>query len=166
MAVPVPPADFPAVRNAAFASPFIVQAISEQNMSDLPLSSPENKNQFADAEAARRQELALDNPDRAGDGTERDSSMEDERALFPAQQCAGLREEWQSIQAGFVDSPRASVEKADALVKKTIDTLANSFADMRNGLEQTWEKDKEVSTEELRLALQNYRSFFQRLLSI
>jgi hypothetical protein len=93
--------------------------------------------------------------------------LEDQNSpLFPAQQCTSLEKEWQAIQAKFVDSPRSSVEEADALVRKTVDTLANSFAEMRGSLERTWERDKEVSTEELRLALQNYRSFFQRLLSI
>jgi hypothetical protein len=87
-------------------------------------------------------------------------------ALFPKEQCQALGQEWQAIQAGFVDSPRASVQKADALVKKTIDTLESSFADMHSGLEHNWEKDKPVSTEDLRLALQNYRAFFQRLLSV
>jgi hypothetical protein len=136
-------------------------------MSDLPLSNTEKQNQFADAEAARRQDASLDGADDGRAEAEFDSiSDQEERPLFPPHQCTGLSEEWQSIQAGFVDSPRASVEKADALVKKTIDTLESSFAQMRSSLEQTWEKDKQVSTEELRLAFQNYRSFFQRLLSL
>jgi len=88
------------------------------------------------------------------------------RPLFPSHQCATLENEWQTIQANFVDSPRNSVEQADALVKKTIDTLATSFSEMRSSLERTWEKNGEVSTEELRLAMQNYRSFFKRLLSL
>ena len=86
--------------------------------------------------------------------------------LLAPQQCASLEKEWQAIQARFVDSPRSSVQEADALVRKAIEALANSFGEMRGSLEQTWERDKEVSTEELRLALQNYRSFFRRLLSI
>ena len=130
-------------------------------MSDL--SSTQQRNQFADAGRRPEQGASLGNSDRAD---ELDPALEQDRALFPVGQCAALRSEWQSIQADFVDSPRASVEKADALVKKTIDTLANSFADMRNCLEHSWEKDQEVSTEDLRLAFQNYRSFFQRLLSL
>ena len=86
--------------------------------------------------------------------------------LLPEQQCMSLNKEWQAIQVKFVDSPRSSVEEADALVRKTIETLANSFGEMRASLDKTWETDREVSTEELRLAFQNYRSFFQRLLSI
>ena len=102
----------------------------------------------------RRQE-AIDSPD-----DDRNSP------LLPPQRCISLEGEWQAIQARFVDSPRKSVQEADALVTKTIETLANSFGEMRGSLERTWERDKEVSTEELRLALQNYRSFFRRLLSI
>jgi hypothetical protein len=86
--------------------------------------------------------------------------------LFPVQQCRGFEEKWQSIQANFVDAPRSSVQAADALVTQTVETLASSFGDMRKSLEQTWEREGDVSTEELRLALQNYRSFFRRLLSL
>jgi hypothetical protein len=43
--------------------------------------------------------------------------------------------------------------------------LARSFADERNRLEGQWERDEDVSTEELRVALMRYRSFFDRLLS-
>ncbi len=92
---------------------------------------------------------------------------EDEnRQLLAAEQRTRLDREWQAIQAGFVDSPRASVEKADALVKETIDAVADSFGGMRDSLEKTWERDREISTEDLRMALQSYRSFFHRLLSI
>jgi hypothetical protein len=99
--------------------------------------------------------------------SDRDEAFQADNApLFPAQQCKSFEDEWQSIQANFVDSPRSSVQAADALVTKTVDTLASSFGEMRKALEQTWEKDGDVSTEELRLALQNYRSFFRRLLSL
>jgi len=86
--------------------------------------------------------------------------------LLSSQQCASLEKEWQAIQTRFVDSPRSSIEEADALVKKAAESLAAAFAEMRCSLERTWEKDKDVSTEDLRLALQSYRSFFHRLLSI
>jgi len=86
--------------------------------------------------------------------------------LFSAEKSRELNEEWQRIQVSFVDEPQAAVKKADALVNKTIDTLAASFSGLRTSLEKTWERDKEVSTEDLRQALQSYRSFFRRLLSI
>jgi hypothetical protein len=105
----------------------------------------------------------------AKDLAEADREVAEEESnspLFPTHQCATLEKEWQAIQAKFVDAPRDCVQQADALVTKTIDILSSSFGEMRSSMERTWEKDGDVSTEELRLALQNYRSFFRRLLSI
>jgi hypothetical protein len=73
---------------------------------------------------------------------------------------------WNEIQAGFVDEPRHAVEEADELVAELMQKLAQSFSEQRSALEQQWEKSDKVSTEELRLALRRYRSFFERLLSI
>ena len=71
-----------------------------------------------------------------------------------------------ALQAGFVDEPRSSVEKADQLVASVIQKLAQVFADERSKLESNWSKGGEVSTEDLRQALRRYRSFFDRLLSV
>jgi len=86
--------------------------------------------------------------------------------LFSRNKCHDFDEEWQRIQVSFVDEPQAAVKQADALVKKTIDALTASFSGLRSSLEKTWEREEEVSTEQLRQALQSYRSFFRRLLSI
>lgn len=72
---------------------------------------------------------------------------------------------WTEIQAGFVDEPRRSIENADALVDEVIETLTARFADERARLESQWTAGSEPSTEELRVALQRYRSFFNRLLA-
>jgi hypothetical protein len=77
-----------------------------------------------------------------------------------------LRRRWDQIQTAFVDQPRNAVHDADALVSSAIDRLSKGFADERSKLEQQWDKGENVSTENLRVALQRYRSFFQRLLSI
>ena len=76
-----------------------------------------------------------------------------------------LRNRWSDIQAGFVDEPRRSVERADELVASAIQRLAEGFARERASLEKQWESGSNVSTEDLRLALQRYRSFFGRLLN-
>ena len=73
---------------------------------------------------------------------------------------------WQDIQTGFVDEPRRAVERADELVAEMMQRLAQSFSDQRSRLESEWEHSEKVSTEELRLALRSYRSFFDRLLSV
>jgi hypothetical protein len=77
-----------------------------------------------------------------------------------------FRSHWNSIQAGFVDEPHTSVVKADSLVADVMEHIAETFAVQRNMLEDRWNHDDNVSTEDLRVALQRYRSFFNRLLSL
>lgn len=75
------------------------------------------------------------------------------------------KQKWLEIQAAFVDQPQEAVRDADSLVAEIIQTLTSSFADQRQGLEEKWSRGSEVSTEDLRRALQQYRSFFERLLA-
>jgi hypothetical protein len=77
-----------------------------------------------------------------------------------------LRTRWKDIQTGFVDEPRKAVQQADELVAQAIKSLAERFAQERNRLEQSWDRGDQVNTEDLRVALQTYRSFFHRLLSV
>jgi hypothetical protein len=77
-----------------------------------------------------------------------------------------FRTRWSNIQTGFVDEPRQAVQQADELVAQAIKRLAEKFAEERNRLEQSWARGDQVNTEDLRVALQTYRSFFQRLLSV
>jgi hypothetical protein len=76
-----------------------------------------------------------------------------------------VRGRWERIQGSFVDEPRRAVEEADTLVAELMQQLADSFAQERQALEGQWDRGDEVSTEDLRIALQRYRSFFDRLLS-
>lgn len=98
----------------------------------------------------------------------RDSAMEDKEAmtLFPEKEATDFRTRWTEIQTGFVDEPRRSVEQADALVAEVIKRLADSFAEERTKLEGQWGRGDNVSTEDLRVALRRYRSFFDRLLNV
>ena len=64
-----------------------------------------------------------------------------------------------------MDQPRAAVERADNLVAELMRHLAETFADERHGLEEAWSAGEDVDTENLRVALTRYRSFFQRLLA-
>jgi hypothetical protein len=90
----------------------------------------------------------------------------DATPLFPGNELDDLRDRWSSVQTTFVDEPRSAVEQADGLVAAAMKRLAEVFADERSKLEQQWDRGDNVSTEDLRLALQRYRSFFQRLLSV
>ena len=87
-------------------------------------------------------------------------------ALFEQSVLSEFNTRWTDIQTGFVDEPRRAVQQADALVQDIIKRIADSFGTERSQLEQQWDRGDEVSTEDLRVALQRYRSFFSRLLSL
>lgn len=86
--------------------------------------------------------------------------------LFVPNEAQDFRSKWERIQTGFVDEPRQAVQDADALVAAAIKRLAEIFADERSKLEHEWDRGDNVSTEDLRVALRRYRSFFDRLLSV
>ena len=79
--------------------------------------------------------------------------------LFSESEMGDFRSQWSKVQTGFVDEPRRTVEEADQLVAAVMQRLAEGFANERSGLEKQWESGDNVSTEDLRLALQRYRSF-------
>jgi hypothetical protein len=85
--------------------------------------------------------------------------------LFPADDADRFRSEWIDIQTEFVDEPRRAVERGDELVAHVVQRLAESFSTERANLERQWDRGGDVSTEDLRVALQRYRSFFERLLA-
>jgi hypothetical protein len=86
--------------------------------------------------------------------------------LFETTSADKFRTRWLAIQSKFVDDPQASVKEADNLVADVIQGIMNSFADRRGSLEQNWNGGGEASTEDLRQAFKQYRSFFDRLLSL
>lgn len=86
--------------------------------------------------------------------------------LFPENEATTFRNRWTEIQTAFVDEPRRAVEQADGLVAEVIKRLADSFAQERSKLEGQWGRGDDVSTEDLRVALQRYRGFFDRLLNV
>jgi len=86
-------------------------------------------------------------------------------ALLPADDDAGFQRHWEELQAAFVDDPRRTVDRADELVAQVMQRVAEGFATERERLERQWGRGEDVSTEDLRVALQRYRAFFRRLLS-
>jgi hypothetical protein len=85
--------------------------------------------------------------------------------LFADEERTDLQQRWEALQTRFVDDPRTTVEEADQLVADLMQRLAESFAQERSSLEAQWSRGDDVSTEDLRVSLQRYRSFFERLLS-
>ena len=96
-----------------------------------------------------------------------DSADSHDRApLFAENELNDFRRRWQDVQGSFVDDPPTTVRNADELVAQVMTRLATIFADERAKLEHEWDKGENVSTEDLRVALRRYRSFFDRLLTV
>jgi len=85
--------------------------------------------------------------------------------LLSAEASSSFQRRWEEVQTRFVDEPRGAVQDADGLVANLMKQLAEGFAQERERLEAQWDRGEDISTEDLRIALQRYRSFFQRLLS-
>jgi hypothetical protein len=83
--------------------------------------------------------------------------------LIDEEKVSGFRDRWQNVQTGFVDDPKQAVREADELVAAVISALATTFAEHKSELEGQWQQG-EPATEELRIALRRYRSFFDQLL--
>ena len=97
---------------------------------------------------------------------DRGAAVSEPMALFSELEMGDFRSQWSKVQTGFVDEPRRTVEDADKLVAAVMQRLAEGFANERSGLERQWDGGDNVSTEDLRVALQRYRSFFDRLLKL
>jgi len=87
-------------------------------------------------------------------------------ALFDDNVAEQFRTHWLEIQNLFVDNPNASVKDADELVTSLTEHIISAFSDERLILESQWDNGDQVSTEDLRLVLKRYRSFFNRLLAL
>jgi hypothetical protein len=90
----------------------------------------------------------------------------DQTSLLAENAESEFRAAWDKIQVSFVDEPRKAVEQADSLVAQVMQHIARTFSDERKNLEAQWSRGDNVSTEDLRIALQRYRTFFTRLLSV
>jgi hypothetical protein len=126
--------------------------VRDGTTADAHDGAPADARDGATAGASRDDSTARE----AGDGEPR---------LLPEDQGSEFQGRWESIQTTFVDDPRSAVENADSLVADLMQQLANGFAHEREKLEGQWSRGEDVSTEDLRVVLQRYRSFFQRLLA-
>jgi len=85
--------------------------------------------------------------------------------LFGDDQVDKFRNRWRELQADFVDDPMRAVRGADELVDEVMRTLSEIFAEHKTELRGQWQGDGPGETEELRVALRRYRSFFDQLLN-
>ncbi len=144
--------------------------MSEQdNLTTRDLAEPRHGDDGTaqDIPLTREQEPDAGGVEQGAHTTDRaDADMEATAPLLPSDQSGRFEQRWHEIQASFVDQPRQAVEQADTLVAELMQELASGFSETRSGLEAQWDNEgDDVSTEDLRVALTRYRSFFNRLLS-
>ena len=135
------------------------QAEKEKTLTtaDFAATTPEPRR-----DAEREQERAIDS--RQQQMTDREEQQL--APLFTPDVAGDFRSRWDAVQIGFVDDPRQAVRQADELVAQVMKSLAETFASERASFEGQLEQADSASTENLRMALRRYRSFFQRLLSL
>jgi hypothetical protein len=86
--------------------------------------------------------------------------------LFPNEGKQALRSRLEALKVGFVDDPQRSAEQAESLVSEAIDELIKQLSSRREKLTKDWREDRQISTEDFRLAFQGYRALFERVLSL
>jgi len=133
------------------------RAADDQNLSTADLASASAGRQDTDG-TATPQGSGGDVETPAGSGGDVETPP-----LIDEEKVTGFRDRWQNVQTGFVDDPKQAVQQADELVAAVISALANTFAEHKSELENQW-RQGEPATEELRIALRRYRSFFDQLL--
>jgi hypothetical protein len=81
-----------------------------------------------------------------------------------------LRGNWQQVQASFVDDPRGSVAEAAALVDHAAQALVGALRQRQRRLRESWDSasgetadGKPQNTEQLRIAMQRYRTLFNHI---
>ncbi|MEU0786945.1 hypothetical protein ABZ341_35935 [Streptomyces sp. NPDC006173] len=140
-------------------------AAARQGRKDEPPTSADTPPQYpGEAAPAAEREGRKENGGRAAASERREAEPDENQPLLGNEE-KEFRSRWQTIQGEFVDAPQEAVNAADQLVAETMQALAATFSEHKRSLESRWNRGEEVQTEDLRLALQSYRSFFNRLLS-
>lgn len=90
--------------------------------------------------------------------------------LLPGEETGKFELRLQQALASFVDGPRAAIEDADHVLEEIADRFTEAVAQRRRTLRRAWESADEATpatsdTEQLRLALRDYRELAERLLS-
>jgi hypothetical protein len=92
----------------------------------------------------------------------------DRDTLLPEGERNKLTLALQRALGGFVDEPRNAVQEADRLLDETTTRLAEGIKERRGTLRSAWQGDgaKDSDTEEMRIALRQYRDLVQQLLRV
>jgi hypothetical protein len=132
---------------------------TEERASSPSTQSMAREERGSDRQEFERAEIDRDQPRQKAEK----AGQEESSGLMQDRRWEEFRTRWDSIQAGFVDDPRRTVEQADRLVAEVIDHLSKIFTQERAKLEAQWSKSGEADTEDLRVAMRRYREFFTTL---
>src|SRR5262244_2472594 len=131
--------------------------------SDDRTTMPEDRLTTADiAHGIERQQAQRGSAERRSD-REEGVRGQPQTGLFDQDESRRLRDRWTQLQGSFVDEPRRAVKEADAFVAEVMTRIADVFSSERTGLERQWDRGDQVTTEDLRVALQRYHAFLDRL---
>ncbi|MFJ8590303.1 hypothetical protein [Streptomyces sp. NPDC093598] len=112
--------------------------------------------------------------DSYGTGPDKTGSAKNRSHLLAHDESDKLGAQLQHAVAGFVDGPRAAVEEADHVLEEIAARFTEAVTQRRRTLRHSWQsveggEGKSVSsadTEQLRLALKDYRELAERLLHV
>ncbi|MFE8986951.1 hypothetical protein ACFYMI_03880 [Streptomyces collinus] len=136
-----------------------------------------------DVPAADRRDPDRRDPDRLGaetprgdhgTGPDKVGSAKNRAHLLAHEESDKLGSQLQHAVAGFVDGPRAAVEEADHVLEEIAARFTEAVTQRRRTLRHSWQsveggEGRSVSsadTEQLRLALKDYRELAERLLHV
>jgi hypothetical protein len=142
--------------------------VAEQDRPGEPLTrtaGPAGSSARSDTEPASASGSAQRDAGSGGSSRSRRSGGAAARAepatvFFDESVVSRFRDRWRALQADFVDDPARAVRNADELV----DEIIHELAERKQNLEHQW-RDGPGDTEELRVAIREYRSFFNQLLN-
>ncbi|MBA2948784.1 hypothetical protein [Streptomyces himalayensis] len=91
--------------------------------------------------------------------------------LLPPDERDKLTARLQHAVNAFVDSPRGAVEEADEVLHEAVNRVTKTLAHRRRTIRTAWQsmgegEERTADTEQLRLALRDYRETAERLLSL
>ncbi|MEV0153289.1 hypothetical protein AB0H57_06035 [Micromonospora sp. NPDC050686] len=87
----------------------------------------------------------------------------DAATLFEPAVAQRFRDRWRDVQLRFVDDPRAAAGEAQSLVEEAIQALSSALTAQRDKL-GGWQDAGSADTEQLRMAVRQYRDFLDRVL--
>ncbi len=123
---------------------------------DTPAGAEEALNSSAIAEHSQEEHVEQES-------TPSDVATSPVITIWPEGAVTDMRARWQAVQLRFVDDPAAVIGEMQELVNEAVQALSTALASRQRELD-SWSHSSGHDTEQLRLAVQRYRDFYELLL--